>query len=148
METLNGLKLNANRVTESYQNYANLQGLNDLRRTAQEDQRAALRPVAEQFEAIFLQQILKESRNVSFDEGWLDGDQGDFFKDWHDKQLSQDLSSKGSLGFADLIVDQLAPDLEKQVGSVEELMQRREQAAVQEGVSTQDALALRQAVTR
>lgn len=100
--------------------YMNLQGLHDLRAKAREDERAALRPVAEQFEALFLQQVLKEARKVSFDEGFLDGKDADFFKDWHDKQLSQDLSAKGSLGFADKIVEQLAPQLDRRVQTIEE----------------------------
>ena len=95
--------------TQSYNNYTDVNALNDLRKQARDDERSALRPVAEQFEALFVQQVLKEARKVSFDEGWLDGDSGDFYKDWHDKQLSQDLSAKGSLGFADKIVEQLAP---------------------------------------
>ena len=101
-------------------NYSDLQGLDNLKRLAREDERAALRPVAEQFEALFLQQILKESRKVSFDEGFVDGKDADFFKDWHDKQLSQDLSSKGSLGLADKIVDQLAPDLSSTAQSLDQ----------------------------
>lgn len=96
---------------KSHNNYTDVGALNDLKQQAREDQRSALRPVAEQFEAIFVQQILQEARKVSFDDGWLDGGQGDFYKDWSDKQLAQDLSSKGTLGFADTIVEQLAPSL-------------------------------------
>lgn len=105
---------------DSAKDYMNLQGLNDLKQKAREDERAALRPVAEQFEALFLNQVLKESRKVSFDEGWLDGKDADFYKDWHDKQLSQDLSAKGSLGLADKIVEQLAPQIGLQANSIEE----------------------------
>lgn len=94
---------------KNYQNYADIGALNDLKMQAREDERAALKPVAEQFEALFVQQILQEARKVSFDDNWLDGNQGDFYKDWYDKQLAQDLAAKGTLGFADNIVEQLAP---------------------------------------
>lgn len=97
--------------SETYQNYANIQGLDSLKQQAREDERSALKPVAQQFEALFVQQVLKEARKVSFDEGWLDGNQGDFYKDWHDKQLAQDLAAKGNLGFADKIVEQLSPSI-------------------------------------
>ncbi|GAB6069731.1 hypothetical protein JCM30760_08280 [Thiomicrorhabdus hydrogeniphila] len=100
-----------NDASKTYQNYSNIQGLNDLKQQAREDQRSALKPVAEQFEAMFVQQVFKEARKVSFDDGWLDGNQGDFYKDWHDKQLSQDLAAKGTLGFADKIVEDLLPSL-------------------------------------
>ena len=113
---------NQTTTTQSYNNYTDVNALNDLKRQAREDQRSALRPVAEQFEALFVQQVLKEARKVTFDDGWLDGDSGDFYKDWYDKQLSQDLSSKGTLGFADKIVEQLAPkDLDLNLKSIKSL---------------------------
>lgn len=96
---------------QAHQNYTDLHALNNLKQQAREDQRSALKPVAEQFEALFLQQIFKEARKVKLDDGWLDGNQGDFFKDWHDKQLAQDIAAKGSLGFADNIVEQLLPSI-------------------------------------
>lgn len=52
---------------------------------------------------------MKEANKVKFDNGWLDGKQMDFYKDWYNQQLAQDLSSKGSLGLADMIVKQLTP---------------------------------------
>lgn len=144
---MDALSLNQPRI-DNAKNYMDLQGLNDLKQQAREDERAALRPVAEQFEALFLNQVLKESRKVSFDEGWLDGKDTDFFKDWHDKQLSQDLSSKGSLGFADKIVEQLAPQLDKQARNIEDaqriLAQKRlQKQSGDEVATTQNALQAR-----
>lgn len=102
---------NQSSSTQAHNTYTDISALNQLKQQAREDQRSALKPVAGQFEAIFVQQILQESRKVSFDEGWLDGNQGDFYKDWSDKQLAQDLAAKGTLGFADKIVEQLAPQI-------------------------------------
>jgi len=136
-------------LVEAHHNYANIRGLDNLKQQAREDQRATLRPVAEQFEALFVQQVFKEARKVSFDDGWLDGNQGDFYKDWHDKQLSQDLAAKGTLGFADKIVEQLAPSIPVMAQSKEEQSQKA-QSVVQNDVekanklpSTQDVLGLR-----
>lgn len=98
-------------TVQAHQNYTDIHALNNLKQQAREDQRAALKPVAEQFEALFVEQIFKESRKVQLDDGWLDGNQGEFYKDWHDKQLAQTLSAKGTLGFADKIVEQLAPSI-------------------------------------
>ncbi len=100
-----------NNKVQAHQNYTDVQALNQLKQQAREDQRAALKPVAEQFEALFVQQIFSEARKVKLDDGWLDGNQGDFYKDWHDKQLAQDIAAKGSLGFADNIVEQLLPSI-------------------------------------
>ena len=141
---------NQSKASQNHQNYANIQGLDGLRQTAREDQRAALKPVAEQFEAIFVQQIFKESRKVSFDDGWLDGNQGDFYKDWHDKQLAQDLAAKGSLGFADKIVEQLLPSIPATINSSNNISVAEQSVVEQTNnkdklvSTTQDALALRE----
>ncbi|WP_044409858.1 rod-binding protein [Thiomicrospira microaerophila] len=127
--------------------YTNIQGLNELKRQAREDQEAVLRPVAEQFEALFLEQILKNSRQVKFDEGWLDGGQADIYYDMYDKQLAQDLSSKGSLGLADMIVEQLSqkhPTIKPEDYDRWREAQQTEQAKpLQQSINTQQALMAR-----
>ncbi len=100
-----------NDQVHAHQNYVDIHALNQLKQQAREDQRSALKPVAEQFEALFVEQIFKESRKVKLDDGWLDGNQGGFYKDWHDKQLAQNIAAKGTLGFADNIVEQLLPSI-------------------------------------
>ncbi|MBO1924503.1 rod-binding protein [Thiomicrorhabdus sp. 6S3-12] len=147
---MEGLDLNSLSASQAAakqaQNVADAKSLNALKAQAQEDPKEALRPVAEQFEALFLQQIMKEARKVSFDDGWLDGGQGGFFKDWHDSQLAQSLSAKGSLGLADTIVEQLAPKMDN-VYTPEAYYQMQEQKSEQKvqaaAPTTQNALALR-----
>lgn len=121
-------KSGSNNQLEAHQNYVDINALNKLKQQAREDQRSALKPVAEQFEALFIEQIFKESRKVKLDDGWLDGNQGDFYKDWHDKQLAQNVSAKGTLGFADNIVEQLLPsipNIEKQVKNTPQASQEK-----------------------
>jgi len=152
---MNAITDSGNQATspKSYHNYVDVHALNDLKKQARDDQRATLRPVAEQFEALFVQQVLKEARKVSFDDGWLDGDSGDFYKEWYDKQLSQDLSAKGTLGFADKIVEQLTPkylnlDLNEGTGRAEAQNDNRTAASNQTSdplvSSTEQILSLRQ----
>ena len=132
---------------QTYHNYTDVNALSGLKKQARDDQLSALRPVAEQFEALFVQQILKESRKVSFDEGWLDGAQGDFYKDWSDKQLSLNLSSKGTLGFADSIVEQLSPTLPKMAQLKQESVYLDPHKPLDNAVSplsTEQAIAFRQ----
>ena len=139
---------------QAHQNYANVNGFSQLKQQAREDQAAALKPVAQQFEAIFVQQMLQEARKVSFDEGWLDGNQGDFYKDWSDKQLAQDVAAKGTLGFADNIVKQLAPSIPAvSQGKIDEVVNVKSELGQRDGEvnvkdisqvkSTEQALALR-----
>ncbi|MBE0494049.1 MAG: rod-binding protein [Thiomicrospira sp.] len=128
--------------------YTNVGALNDLKRQAREDQQSVLRPIAQQFEAMFLEQILKNSRSVKLDDGWLDGSQADSYLDMYDKQLAQDMSAKGSLGFADQIVEQLSASLpklddEQQQKWLEQQQKRFDSLPTKAASSTQDALALR-----
>ncbi|MCF6346104.1 MAG: rod-binding protein [Thiomicrorhabdus sp.] len=143
ISNINSMQPNQASYTEAHHNYADLAALGDLKIKAREDQASVLRPVAEQFEALFVQQILKEARKVSFDDNWLDGNQGDFYKDWYDKQLSLNLSAKGTLGFADNIVKQLSQGIPEMVKSTE--LDSGEQATKQKSLpsSTEQALALR-----
>lgn len=149
-QSLLNLPANQSTSTKSYHNYTDINALNDLRKEAREDERAALRPVAEQFEALFVQQVLKEARKVSFDDNWLDSQGGDTYKDWYDKQLSQDLSAKGTLGFADKLVEQLAPKHDTIPVSEFKALREREAngpqqtpTAEQSPASTHQALAIR-----
>jgi peptidoglycan hydrolase FlgJ len=88
------------------------QGLSDLRREARADREQALGPAARQFEAIFLQLILKSMRTSSLAAGAFDSKSASTYQDLYDKQLSVELSSSGGgegggLGLADLLVQQL-----------------------------------------
>ena len=95
---------------QNYEVYTNTQALNDLKVKARNDTKEALKPVAQQFESVFVEQILKENRKVKLDDGWLDGDKTDFYKDWHDKQFAQSISANGGIGLAKTIVEQLSPN--------------------------------------
>ena len=102
------------------QNFFDLSNLNTLRQDAlnsgdasTDASKAALKKAAAQFEAIFTQMLLKGMRKAN--EAFEDEDSPfnssgvKFFEEMHDQQLSSELSSNGSLGLADLIVQQLSP---------------------------------------
>lgn len=100
----------------SHINVANDVGaVNGLRKVAQQDKTEALKAVAKQFEAIMMQQLLKSSRETSWDDGFGEDVPGvgsmDTYREWRDDQLAQTLSTKGTMGFADMLVKQLAPAL-------------------------------------
>ena len=87
--------------------YHDIQSLTKLKTSAQKDAVSALPEVARQFEAYFIQQMLKEMRaTLPGDELFANG-QGDFYQDMLDRQLSVNFSTKNSLGLADLLVQQL-----------------------------------------
>lgn len=84
--------------------------LDKLRQQAASSENAddALRAAAEQFEAIFTQMLFKSMRqaNEAFESDLVDNRTSKFFQQMADEQLSSTLSQQGSLGLADLIVQQ------------------------------------------
>lgn len=94
---------------QSASTYTDLQGLNNLRNsTNQENSEETLQFVAEQFEAIFLQMMLKSAHGEEGGEdGMFDNQQTEFYQDWHDKQLSIDLAKGKGVGIAEMLIRQL-----------------------------------------
>lgn len=93
--------------------YHDLGALDDLRAVAQKDQGKALKQVASQFEAMFMQMLMKQMRqsNAAFEtDSPLNNSKTQNYRDMYDNQMALDLSQTGSLGLADLIVSQLDPD--------------------------------------
>ena len=87
--------------------YTELRGFEALRSEARQDSPEALHKVAEQFEALFIQMVLKGMRETSMGDPLFGSDQTDFYRDMHDQQLSIHLSKGQGLGLADLLVRQL-----------------------------------------
>jgi flagellar protein FlgJ len=79
-----------------------------LRAAADRNDPEALRAVAGQFEALFLQTMLKSMRDASLAEPLFgDSDSLEMYQDMMDKQLAVEMASGKGLGLADMIVRQL-----------------------------------------
>lgn len=92
-------------------------GLQALKREAVQDPSAAIRPVAKQFESVFLQMMLKSMR-AAVPEGGLFNDEGTkAYRDMLDNQMAVNLSEQGGVGLADVMVRQLAPAAHAQAGA-------------------------------
>ncbi len=87
--------------------YTSFDGLARLRHKARVNSDAALAEVAKQFEALFMQMMLKSMRDTSPGDGLFDTEQSRTYRDMFDKQISIQLSEKKGLGLADMIVAQL-----------------------------------------
>lgn len=87
-------------------------GLAQTRLLAKEDPRAAMKQAAQQFEAVFLQMVLKAMRDASPGEGMFDNEQTRLYQSLLDQQLAQTLSARGSTGLAALIEQQLSRGLD------------------------------------
>nr|WP_086941125.1 flagellar assembly peptidoglycan hydrolase FlgJ [Thaumasiovibrio occultus] len=88
-----------------------LNSLERLRAGVKTDEKGALREAAVQFEAIFTNMLFKSMRdaNEAFESDLTSSNKTDFFQTMHDEQMASELSSTGSLGLADMIVEQLSP---------------------------------------
>ncbi|AZG72651.1 flagellar assembly peptidoglycan hydrolase FlgJ [Shewanella livingstonensis] len=94
-------------------NFLDLGGLDSLRVQAQKDEKGALKEAAKQFEGIFIQMLMKSMRdaNAAFkSDNPMNSETTAFFEQMRDQQMSVDLSSKGMLGLAELMVQQLDPE--------------------------------------
>lgn len=88
--------------------YTDLQGLTSLKAAARENSPEALKAVARQFEAVFMQMMLKSMRDASEGDPLFDGAHSEFYRDMYDKQLALDLTERGGgMGLADMLVRQL-----------------------------------------
>lgn len=89
--------------------------LADLKRLSRDDNSpAALRATAKQFEALFLQMVLKSMRDAVPSEGMLDSDQTRLFQAMQDQQTAMNMAQGRGTGLADVIYRQLGGEaLEK-----------------------------------
>lgn len=90
--------------------YTDMAGLAKLRADARADSRSpeALRKAASQFEALFIQMVLKSMREAKLADGMFENESNDHYRDMFDGQLSVSLSQGRGLGLADVIVRQLS----------------------------------------
>ena len=90
--------------------FTDINGLQDIRALGKNDQEAALKEVAKQFESMFMSMMLKSMRDASdvFSEDSLfNSPESDFYRNMYDDQLSVSLTSGQGTGLADVIHRQL-----------------------------------------
>lgn len=100
--------------------YLDFNGLNRLRAQAQRDERAALGQAAQQFEAYFLQEVLKSMRATVENGGLVDSSAIDTTQQMMDKEVAQHLSKGQGVGLARMLVTQF----DRQLSTQEQLAQR------------------------
>lgn len=92
--------------------YYDFAELNKLR-TADSDDKSALKAAAKQFESIFTQMLLTSMRKASEvleSDSPFNSQSTKFYRDMHDKQMVSNIAETGGLGLADMIVEQLSGD--------------------------------------
>ncbi len=94
--------------TEMVDVYTSYNGLNQLKAEAGHHSPEASRKAAQQFEALFLQMMLKSMRQT-VGKGPLDSSQTEMAQGLYDQQLALHLSRQGAIGIGDLVLRQIDP---------------------------------------
>lgn len=90
--------------------YTDMSGLDSLRQQARTNDAAALRTVAQQFESMFIQMMLKTARETEKllnDDSMFNSHSYQTWRQMSDEQMALSMSADGGLGLADQMYDQL-----------------------------------------
>lgn len=90
-----------------------VQGVNQLKLDARQSSPEALKAAARQFEAVFMNMLMKSMREATPQDGVFDSEQTRMYTSLLDQQLTQNLASRG-IGLADVMVRQLTTALAAQ----------------------------------
>ena len=84
-----------------------VQAVDGLRLQARKTDKAGLEAAAKQFEALFMNMMLKSMREATPQDSMMDNDQSRLYVSMLDQQLAQSMASRG-VGLADMMVQQLS----------------------------------------
>ena len=84
-----------------------VQGVDQLRFDAKQSSPEALKQAAQQFEAVFMNMLMKSMREATPQDGMFDSEQTRMYTSMLDQQLSQRMASRG-IGLAEVMVRQLS----------------------------------------
>lgn len=88
--------------------YVDFSRFSALRASAGNDREAALDEIANEFEAMLVELMLKAARSASPEEGLFDSAAGDTYQDMFDQQVALTLASQQDLGIGRVLARQLA----------------------------------------
>lgn len=97
-------------LTQVQDNFLDANSLNHIKAMGRADDPQALKEVAKQFEAIFVQQMLKNMRaanEVFSEDSPFNSNEMQFHQDMYDQQMSLNLTSGKGLGLADALYEQM-----------------------------------------
>ena len=121
-----------NPSTLAAKSYSDFGALGELRGKAQRNEKGALRESAEQFEALFIQMMLKSMREANnvLKSDMFQSNALETFQGMYDKELSMSMAKRNALGFADVVVKQLSQQ-ESAPSTAELLALRQKTGALQ-----------------
>ena len=109
--------------------YLDFDGLGQLKGQARQDAKGAIRETAQQFEALFLQMMMKSMRESIVKSELSESNTMETFEGMFDKEVSVQLAKKNSMGLADMLVKNIEQQQANQATTAEILKQRQDPAA-------------------
>ena len=79
-----------------------------------QESKGELKAVAEQFEAIFVEQLLKAARQSTLADGLFDNEEVETYRDMLDKEYAKSIATNTSLGIASAIETKFSHVLDKE----------------------------------
>jgi flagellar protein FlgJ len=121
-------------INNAAKSYNDFTALGELRGKAQRNEAGAMRESAEQFEALFIQMMLKSMREASsaMKSDLLHNNAQETFEGMYDKEISMQMAKRNALGFSDVVIKNLSQH--KSVPSTSELLQLRQTSTIQNGM--------------
>ncbi|MEY3611814.1 MAG: Peptidoglycan hydrolase FlgJ [Pseudomonadota bacterium] len=87
--------------------YLDFNALTQLKGDAARDPSKAVRKTAEQFEAYFVQQMMKSMRDTIEKSDLVEGGNMEMYQDLMDKEVSLSIAKRGGMGLADMLERQM-----------------------------------------
>jgi Rod binding domain-containing protein len=115
--------------TPSPSSYLDFDGLGQLKGQARLDAKSAIKQTAQQFEALFLQMMMKSMRESIVKSELSESSTMETFEGMFDKEVSVQLAKKNSLGLADMLVKNLEQNQANLATTADILKQRQDPAA-------------------
>jgi flagellar protein FlgJ len=109
--------------------YLDFDGLGQLKGQARQDAKSAIKETAQQFEALFLQMMMKSMRESIVKSEMSEASTMETFEGMFDKEVSVQLAKKNSMGLADMLVKNLEQQQANIATTAEILKQRQDPAA-------------------
>ncbi len=109
--------------------YLDFDGLGQLKGQARQDAKSAIKETAQQFEALFLQMMMKSMRESIVKSELSESNTMETFEGMFDKEVSVQLAKKNSMGLADMLVKNLEQQQANVATTAEILKQRQDPAA-------------------
>jgi peptidoglycan hydrolase FlgJ len=134
--------------TTTSSTYLDFNALTRLKGEAAQDPTKAIRKTSEQFEAYFIQQMMKTMRESIEKSDLVEGGNMDTYQDLMDKEMSLEMVKRGGLGVANMMEKQMLRAQELSTQDALRLHAPKAEAKAMPLIPASDAMALKPEVVK